>query len=203
MGLTGGVGSGKSTVSRLLADLGAVVIDADLVAREVVEPGTPALAEIVEAFGPGVLRPDGMLDRPALGARVFADPVELARLNAIVHPRVGERTAALLADARAGGAEVVVHDVPLLVENGMMSRYDAVVVVAAEPATQLERLVGLRGMSPQEAQQRMDAQAPLDDKLAVATYVVHNDGRREELAPQVERLWSALTATAGRRDAGG
>ena len=190
VGLTGGIGSGKSAVSRLLAELGAVVIDADLIAREVVEPGTPALAEIVEAFGPEVLRPDGTLDRPALGARVFADPADLARLNAIVHPRVGERTAALLAEA--SGAEVVVHDVPLLVENGLSEMYDAVVVVAADPATQLDRLVRLRRMSKEEAEQRIAAQAPLADKLAVATHVVHNDGPLEELAPQVERVWAAL-----------
>lgn len=192
VGLTGGIGSGKSVVSRLLAERGATVVDADLVAREVVEPGTPALAEIVEAFGPEVLRPDGALDRPALGARVFADPALLARLNAIVHPRVGERTTALLAEAAAAGAEVVVHDVPLLVENGMQNRYDSVVVVAASPETQLDRLLRLRGMSREEAEQRIAAQAPLADKLAVATHVVSNDGPLEELAPQVDLLWVAL-----------
>lgn len=202
VGLTGGIGSGKSAVSRLLADLGAVVIDADLVAREVVEPGTPALTEIIEAFGPDVLRPDGTLDRPALGARVFADAGDLARLNAIVHPRVGERTAELLQSARDEGAAVVVHDVALLVENGMVPMYDAVVVVAAEPATQLERLVWLRGMSTQEAQQRIAAQAPLADKLAVATHVICNDGLRERLAPQVDRLWAELMALADRRVTG-
>lgn len=202
VGLTGGIGSGKSAVSRLLAERGAVVIDADLVAREVVEPGTPALAEIVEAFGPEVLRPDGMLDRPALGARVFADADDLARLNAIVHPRVGERTAVLLADAEARGTAVVVHDVALLVENGLADRYDAVVVVATEPATQLDRLVRLRGMSAQEAQQRIAAQARLADKLAVAMYVVHNDGPLEELAPQVDRLWAQLSDLVDRRAAG-
>ena len=203
MGLTGGIGSGKSAVSRLLAELGAVIIDADLVAREVVEPGTPALAEIVEAFGPEVLRPDGTLDRPALGARVFADAVDLARLNAIVHPRIGERTASLLADAEALGADVVVHDVALLVENGMVPMYDAVVVVAAEPATQLDRLLRLRGMSAQEAEQRIAAQAPLADKLAVATHPVRNDGPLEELAPQVERLWAELVQLADRPVPGG
>jgi len=197
VGLTGGIGSGKSAVSRLLAELGAVVIDADLVAREVVEPGTPALAEIVEAFGPKVLRPDGTLDRSALGARVFAAADDLARLNAIVHPRVGERTSALLAEAEASGAEVVVHDVPLLVENGLHKMYDVVVVVAADPATQLDRLVRLRGMTKEEAEQRIAAQAPLADKLAVATHVVHNDGPFEELAPQVERLCTALREDTG------
>ena len=203
VGLTGGIGSGKSAVSRLLAELGAVVIDADVVAREVVELGTPGLAEIVGAFGPGVLQADGTLDRPALGARVFADRAQLARLNAIVHPRIGERTAALFAEAEARGAEVVVHDVALLVENGMVPSYDAVVVIAAEPATQLDRLVRLRGMSAQEAEQRIAAQAPLADKLAVATHVIRNDGPLEELAPQVERLWAELVELADRPVSGG
>lgn len=192
VGLTGGIGSGKSAVSRLLAERGALVVDADLVAREVVEPGTPGLARIVERFGAEVLRPDGTLDRPALGARVFSDPEALKDLNGIVHPLVGERTAALLEQARAQGAQVVVHDVPLLVENGLAPMYDAVVVVAAEPRTQLDRLVRLRGMAPQEAQQRIEAQAPLADKLAVATHVIENDGPLEALAPQVDRVWAEL-----------
>ena len=195
MGLTGGIGSGKSTVSRLLAARGAVVVDADLVAREVVEPGTPGLARIVEEFGAEVLRPDGSLDRPALGARVFSDPAALGRLNALVHPLVGERTAQLLEQARASGAQVVVHDVPLLVENGLAPMYDAVVVVAAEPDTQLDRLVRLRGMSEHEARQRIAAQAPLAEKLAVATHVVHNDGGLDEVEAQVDRVWVALTAS--------
>lgn len=194
VGLTGGIGSGKSAVSRLLVERGAVLVDADVVAREVVEPGTPALAEIVDAFGEDVLQPDGTLDRPALGSRVFSDPEALARLNAIVHPRVGERTAELLDAARAAGAEVVVHDVPLLVENGLAGTYDAVVVVAATPVTQLDRLVRLRGMTEADARARIDSQAPLADKLAVATHVVHNDGPLEELEPQVDALWQALTS---------
>lgn len=192
VGLTGGIGSGKSTVTRLLAERGAAVVDADLVAREVVEPGTPGLARIVEEFGEDVLRPDGSLDRPALGTRVFSDPAALARLNAIVHPLVGARTAELLEQARSSGAQVVVHDVPLLVENGLAGLYDVVVVVAAEPATQLDRLVRLRGMRPDEAQQRIAAQAPLADKLALATHVVPNDGPQEDLPAHVETLWAAL-----------
>lgn len=196
VGLTGGIGSGKSAVSRLLAERGAVVVDADLVAREVVEPGTPGLTRIVERFGGQVLRPDGTLDRAALGATVFADPEALRDLNAIVHPLVGERTAALLEQARQQGAQVVVHDVPLLVENGLSPMYDAVVVVAASPQTQLDRLVRLRGMAPAEAQQRIDAQAPLADKLAVATHVLDNDGPLEALAPQVDRLWAELQERA-------
>ena len=192
MGLTGGIGSGKSSVSRLLAQHGAVIVDADLVAREVVDAGSPGLARVVEEFGPEILRPDGTLDRPALGTRVFSDPAALARLNAIVHPLVGERTTELLEQARASGARVIVHDVPLLVENDLTHLYAVVVVVAATPETQLDRLVRLRGMAEQEAQQRIDAQAPLADKLSVATHVISNDGPEHELAPQVARLWSSL-----------
>lgn len=193
VGLTGGIGSGKSTVSRLLASYGAVVVDADALAREVVAPGTPGLAAVVDAFGPEVLLPDGTLDRPALGARVFADPDALARLNAIVHPLVGERGAALVAQAEADGASLVVHDVPLLVENGLAPLYDEVVVVAASPKTQLDRLVRLRGMTEADARARIAAQAPLAEKLAVATRVLHNDGTEAELADQVARLWVELT----------
>lgn len=198
VGLTGGIGSGKSAVTRQLAERGAAVVDADVVAREVVAPGTPGLAAVVEAFGAQVLRPDGSLDREALGKRVFSDPQELARLNALVHPLVGERTAHLVAEAKAAGARILVHDVPLLVENGLAGLYDVVVVVAATPATQLDRLVRLRGMSEQDARARIDAQAPLADKLAVATHVVPNDGSEQELHEQVERLWQALTERADR-----
>ena len=198
VGLTGGIGSGKSAVTRLLAERGAAVVDADVVAREVVAPGTPGLAAVVEAFGEQVLRADGSLDREALGKRVFSDPGQLARLNAVVHPRIGERTAELLAEAEASAARVLVHDVPLLVENGLTSLYDVVVVVAAEPATQLDRLVRLRGMAEQDARARIDAQAPLADKLAVATHVVRNDGSREELEAQVEQLWEELERRADR-----
>ena len=199
VGLTGGIGSGKSAVSRLLAEHGAVVVDADLVAREVVEPGTEGLAKVVAEFGEQVLRPDGTLDRPALGALVFADPEKLAALNSIVHPLIGQRTAELLEQARASGAEVLVHDVPLLVESHLAEAYDAVVVVAADPETQVARLTALRGMSEQEARQRIAAQAPLADKLAVATHVISNDGPIEELAPQVDRLWADLTAEVASR----
>ena len=192
VGLTGGIASGKSAVSRLLAGHGAVVVDADLVAREVVQPGTPGLARVVEQFGPEVLRADGTLDREALGRRVFSDPEALARLNVAVHPLVGERTAELVEQARAEGAQVLVHDVPLLVENGLAPLYDVVVVVAATPMTQLDRLVAQRGMREQDARARIGAQALLADRLAVATYVVHNDGPLEDLAPQVERLWQQL-----------
>ena len=196
VGLTGGIGSGKSAVSRLLRSYGAVVVDADLIAREVVEVGTPGLAAVVEAFGSEVLRPDGGLDRPALGRVVFADSTALATLNAITHPRIAERTAELFAEAAAAGAQVLVHDVALLVEHGLARRYDAVVVVAASPSTQLDRLVRLRGMAEEEARARIAAQAPLEDKLAVATHVIRNDGPLEELEPQVERVWTSLRDTA-------
>jgi dephospho-CoA kinase len=163
VGLTGGIGSGKSAVSALLASYGAVVLDADVMAREVVEPGTPGLAAMVEAFGPEVLGPDGSLDRPGLGQRVFGAADELARLNAVLHPRIEQRFAELLAKAEATGAPVAVHDVALLVENGLQDRYDAVVVVAASPETQLDRLVRLRGMSESDARARIGAQASLED----------------------------------------
>ena len=196
VGLTGGIGSGKSEVSRLLRTYGAVVVDADLIAREVVDVGTPGLAAVVEAFGVEVLQPDGSLDRAALGRRVFSDREALARLNAITHPRIAERTVELFQQAAEAGAEVLVHDVALLVENGLTRSYDAIVVVAAAPATQLDRLVRQRGMSEDEARARIAAQAPLEDKLAVATHVIRNDGPLEELAPQVERVWTSLLDAA-------
>ena len=198
VGLTGGIGSGKSAVSALLASYGAVLLDADLVAREVVDAGTPGLAAVAEAFGAEVLRPDGSLDRPVLGRRVFGQPAELARLNGILHPLIARRTAELRAAAEASGAQVLVHDIALLVENGLADRYDAVLVVAAQPETQLDRLVRLRGMSEQEARARIASQVPLADKLAVATHVIDNDGPLEELEPQVARVWSDLRQAADR-----
>lgn len=195
-GLTGGIGSGKSTVSQLLAAWGAAVVDADVVAREVVALGTPGLQRVAEAFGDRVLLPDGTLDRPALGQRVFGHPQELARLNAIVHPLVGERTLELFDAARGSGAEVLVHDVALLVENGLAARYEAVVVVAATAATQLRRLVERRGMSEADARARIDAQATLPERLAVATHVVRNDGPVEDLEPQVRAVWDDLLVRA-------
>ncbi|MFD9542789.1 dephospho-CoA kinase [Streptomyces sp. NPDC060022] len=194
VGLTGGIGAGKSEVSRLLVSYGAVLIDADRIAREVVEPGTPGLDAVVEAFGPGILTPDGTLDRPALGAIVFADPERLAALNAIVHPLVGARSAEL--ERAAGPDAVVVHDVPLLTENGLAPLYDLVVVVDATPGTQLDRLVTLRGMTESDARARMAAQATREERKAVADLVVDNDGPREALEPQVRTLWSELTARA-------
>ncbi|MEV6565220.1 dephospho-CoA kinase [Streptomyces kronopolitis] len=190
VGLTGGIGAGKSEVSRLLASYGAVIVDADKIAREVVEPGTPGLAAVVAEFGDGVLTPDGTLDRPKLGGIVFADPQKLQALNAIVHPLVGARSAEL--EAAAGPDAVVVHDVPLLTENGLAPLYDLVVVVDAAPQTQLDRLVRLRGMAEDEARSRMAAQATREQRLAVADLVIDNDGPLDALEPQVRTVWERL-----------
>ncbi|PAU49008.1 dephospho-CoA kinase, partial [Streptomyces albireticuli] len=190
VGLTGGIGAGKSEVSRLLASYGAVVVDSDKIAREVVEPGTPGLAAVVAEFGPGVLTPEGALDRPALGAIVFADPGRLAALNAIVHPLVRERSAQL--EAAAGPDAVLVHDVPLLAENGLAPLYDLVIVIDASTETRLDRLVGLRGMTPDEARARMAAQATREARLAIADVVIENDGSRGELEARVREVWAGL-----------
>ncbi|MBO0653128.1 dephospho-CoA kinase [Streptomyces triculaminicus] len=194
VGLTGGIGAGKSEVSRLLASYGAVIVDSDRIAREVVEPGTPGLAAVVAEFGPGVLTPEGTLDRPKLGAIVFADPDRLAALNAIVHPLVRARSAEL--EAAAGTAAVVVHDVPLLAENGLAPLYDLVVVVDAGTDTRLDRLVRLRGMAPDEARARMAAQASREERLAVADVVIDNDGPLETLEPRVAAVWEDLRRRA-------
>lgn len=190
VGLTGGIGAGKSEVSRLLASYGAVLVDADRIAREVVEPGTPGLAAVVAEFGEGVLAADGSLDRPKLGAVVFSDPERLRALNAIVHPLVGERSGVL--ERAAGPDAVVVHDVPLLAENGLAPLYDVVVVVDAAPRTQLDRLVRLRGMTEEDARARMAVQATRERRLAIADFVIDNDGPLEALEPQVRRVWERL-----------
>ncbi|WP_409237613.1 dephospho-CoA kinase [Streptomyces sp. PA5.6] len=194
VGLTGGIGAGKSEVSRLLVAAGAVLIDADKIAREVVEPGTPGLAAVVEAFGADVLAPDGSLDRPKLGAVVFADAEKLAALNAIVHPLVGARSAEL--EQAASGDAVVVHDVPLLTENGLAPLYDLVIVVDASPATQLDRLVRLRGMSEEDARARMAAQATREKRLEIADIVIDNDGPLDGLAERVAEVWADLERRA-------
>ncbi|WP_153451966.1 dephospho-CoA kinase [Streptomyces smaragdinus] len=190
IGLTGGIGAGKSEVSGLLASYGAVVVDADKIAREVVAVGTPGLAAVVAEFGDEVLAADGSLDRPKLGAVVFGDPERLKALNAIVHPLVGARSAEL--EKAAGPDAVTVHDVPLLTENGLAPLYDAVVVVDALPETQLRRLVELRGMTEAEARARMGAQASREERLAIADYVIDNDGPLDELESQVRTLWETL-----------
>ena len=193
VGLTGGVGAGKSTVARALEGHGAVVIDADALAREVVEPGTPGLADLVAEFGPGVLDADGALDRPRLGALVFADPARRSALEAIVHPLVRRRAAELEAAAPAGA--LVVHDIPLLVETGQGGLFDAVVVVDVPPEVQADRLVGDRGWSPEEAAARIAAQASRADRLAAATYVIDNTGTIEDLRQRVAEVFAELTGS--------
>ncbi len=195
IGLTGGIGSGKSTVAALLVERGAVLVDADVLAREVVAPGTPGLAAVVAAFGPGVLGPDGSLDRPALAAVVFADPEQRARLDAVVHPLVRARAAELVAQAPADA--VVVQDVPLLVETGQAGSYDLVVVVQASLPVRLARLEQ-RGMTEADARARIAGQATDDQRAAAADVLLHNDGTREELAAQVDELWRDRVAGAGR-----
>jgi dephospho-CoA kinase len=197
VGLTGGIGAGKSEVSRLLVAHGAVLIDADRIAREVVAPGTPGLAAVVEAFGEEILAEDGSLDRPRLGAVVFADPDRLAVLNSIVHPLVGARSREL--ESAAAEDAVVVHDVPLLTENGLAPLYDVVVVVDADPATQLDRLVRLRGMSEEDARARMAAQASREKRRAIADVVIDNDVSLSELERQVRELWDDLVRRARRQ----
>ena len=191
VGLTGGVAAGKSTVSAMLADLGAVIIDADLLAREVVAPGTDGLAEVVAAFGPEVLTPEGALDRPALAAIVFVDPGKRRAREAIIHPRVRARAAALEAAAPAG--TVVVHDIPLLAETGQASSFDAVIVVDVPEEVQVERLTAQRGLTVDEAESRIAAQATRTARLAVATYVVDNTGSLAGLRARVSEVFADLT----------
>jgi dephospho-CoA kinase len=195
IGLTGGIASGKSTIARRLADHGAVIVDADRIAREVVEPGTPALAEIVAAFGAGVLQPDGSLDRPALGAIVFADADALGRLNGITHPAVLRASTARFETAAAADPDaIVVYDVPLLVESANEYRFDLIVVAHASAETRIERLVRLRGMDPAEAGRRIRSQASDDERLAVADVVIDTDGSLEQTILQTDALWERLTA---------
>ncbi|MDN3055588.1 dephospho-CoA kinase [Streptomyces sp. SRF1] len=198
LGLTGGIGAGKSEVSRILTSYGAVLIDSDRIAREVVEPGTPGLAAVVTEFGPEVLTADGCLDRPRLGGIVFNDPERLSALNAIIHPLVRDRSAEL--QAAAAPDAVVVHDVPLLAENRLAPLYDLVMVVDATPETQLDRLVRLRGMTEDEARARMAAQATRADRLAVADIVIDNNGPIETLEPQVRKVWADLVKRAADAD---
>jgi dephospho-CoA kinase len=190
VGLTGGIGAGKSTVARLLAGRGAIVLDADQAARAVVEPGTDGLAEVVEAFGPEVLRADGSLDRAALASVVFADEDRRKRLNAIVHPRVRAWMAERAAAAPEGS--VVVQDIPLLVEGGLAPLFDFVVVVDADDDTRINRLVRDRGMAEQEARARIAAQAPRERRNAAADRLIDNSGVPEDLEKAVAELWRDL-----------
>lgn len=194
VGLTGGIGAGKSEVSRLFVARGAVLIDADRIAREVVAPGTEGLAAVVDAFGTEVLAEGGGLDRPKLGSIVFADPEKLAVLNSIVHPLVGIRSRAL--EAAAADDAVVIHDVPLLAENGLKSLYDLVIVVDASPETQLDRLVRLRGMTEHDARARMAAQATREKRLEIADVVIDNDVPLDELELRATEVWADLVRRA-------
>ncbi|MFS4093495.1 dephospho-CoA kinase [Streptomyces sp. AF1A] len=194
VGLTGGIGAGKSEVSRLLVEHGAVLIDADRIAREVVAPGTPGLSAVVEAFGEDVLAADGGLDRPRLGSIVFADPEKLAVLNSIVHPLVGARSRDL--ESAAGDDAVVIHDVPLLTENGLAPLYDVVIVVDAKPETQLDRLMRLRGMTEEDARARMAAQATREQRRAIADIVIDNDVPLDALRKRVDEVWDDLVRRA-------
>jgi dephospho-CoA kinase len=187
VGLTGGIGAGKSAVARRLAKRGAVIIDADRLAREVVAGGTEGLAEVVAAFGSGVVGADGELDRPALALRVFADEAARRRLEGIIHPRVRARTAEGIAAAAPGA--VVVNDVPLLVETGLAQSYHLVIVVEADPAARIGRLVETRGMTAEDATARIAAQADAEERRAVADVVLSNDGDLRDLHQRVDRLW--------------
>ncbi len=192
VGLTGGVASGKSTVAARLADLGAVVIDADQLAREVVERGTPGLAAVVEEFGEELLTPDGDLDRPAMGRLVFADEAARRRLEAIVHPLVFERYAEL--EEQASADAVVVHDIPLLVESGRAGEFDAVLVVDVPAEVQIDRMLTQRGWTREDAEARIAAQATRDQRLAVATHVIENTGSLNELRDRVDAVYGELAA---------
>jgi dephospho-CoA kinase len=195
VGLTGGVASGKSTVASLLRELGAIVVDADALARDVVEPGTPGLAEVVAEFGPQVLTSDGRLDRARVGAIVFADPDRRAALEAIIHPRVRARAAEIEQAAPAGA--VVVHDIPLLVETGQAGHFEAVLVVDVPEDVQVSRAMLDRGWSEDEARARISAQASREMRLAAATHVIDNSGTLEDLRRRVTEVFMELDHSAG------
>jgi dephospho-CoA kinase len=188
VGLTGGVASGKSTVAAMLAELGAVIIDADALAREVVAKGTPGLERVVEEFGDELLGPDGELDRPAMGRLVFNDEQARKRLEAIVHPLVFERIVEL--EEQAPADAVVVHDIPLLAESGRAGTFDAVIVVDAPPEVQIARMARDRGWTEEDARSRIRSQASREDRCAIATHVIENTGTREDLRKRVAEVFT-------------
>ena len=198
IGLTGNIASGKSTVARRLTELGATVIDADLLAREAVAPGEPALAAIVDRWGVGVLAPDGSLDRAGLRTRVFSDPVELEALNGIVHPEVGQRRDRLVAAANARGDRVVVCDIPLLFERGLAGDFDKVVLVDAPRDLRLDRIVRDRAIAADDAMKMIASQMPAELKRARADIVVDNQGSIDALHARVDALWADLCAIESR-----
>ncbi len=195
VGLTGGIGSGKTTVARMLETRGAVVFDADLLARDAVEPGTPGYRQVVERFGPNVLAPGGGIDREALAAVVFADPAARRDLEAIVHPEI-RRLFAVSTEAYRDTDAVVLFSAPLLVETGMHTAFEVLVVVSAPVEQQIERLMRERAMSEPAIRERIAAQLPLEDKAEVADILIDNDGTLEELEGQVDRVWTQLRARA-------
>jgi dephospho-CoA kinase len=200
IGLTGGIASGKTAVARRLADHGAVHIDADQLAREVVEPGTPGLAAIVDRFGAGVLQPGGSLDRAALGAIVFADESARLALNAITHPAVGRLGKRLIAEAAEKNPRaIVVYDVPLLIEASRQPDYynfDLVVVVEADADTRIERMVELRGMSRDEARRRVASQSTDEERRAIADVVIDSNGTIDDTLRQADELWQSVSSRA-------
>jgi dephospho-CoA kinase len=196
IGLTGGIGSGKSTVAAMLRQLGAPIVDADQLARQVVEPGTPALAEIEARFGPDVLDGEGRLDRKRLGAYVFGNPAARAQLNAITHPRIAEASRAAMAALGAAGQPVAVYEAALLVENKVHHGLDGLIVVAVSEEAQIERLCQRDEIDEDAARARLAAQLPLADKIAVADWVIDNGGSTEKTRGQVERVWREILARA-------
>lgn len=196
IGLTGGIGSGKSTVTALLRRRGVPVLDADEIVRELQRPGAEGLRRLVEAFGPGILEPSGELDRAALGRLVFADEAVRRRVEAILHPLVRERMAAEQARAEARGAGIVVHDIPLLFEARDPAGFDATVLVYAPTEVQRKRLIELRGMTPADAEARIQAQLPMAEKRRRATYVIDNTRSLEELESEVDRVWAEIARHA-------
>lgn len=192
IGVTGGIGSGKSTVSGMLADLGAVVIDADAIARAIVEPGQPALGHLVAEFGPRILREDGTLNRGELAALAFAEPEGTRRLNAIMHPTIREEASRQVAAAQARGVDVAVYDMPLLVETGQQDLVDVVVVVDVPEEVQVAR--ASTAFPEADVRRRIAAQASREERRAVADHIIDNSGSLNSTRAQVERLWFAVTA---------
>lgn len=198
VGLTGGIASGKSTVSAFLKDLGAFVIDADEIARKVVEPGTPGLNAIVQVFGEEILGADGRLDRPRLGKLIFAEPELRKELNSIVHPEVAMEMMRSAKTARAAGHEWVIYDAALLVENQVHTAFPELIVVAASPHVQVERMMKRDNFTQEEANQRLKSQLPLEEKVNVATFVIQNDGTLEDTLKQTETVFHELCAKYGK-----
>lgn len=196
IGLTGGIASGKSTVAAMLRELGAPIVDADLLARQVVEPGSPALGEIAQKFGPEVLAADGSLDRKRMGERIFADPTARAALNAITHPRIAQASAAALADLAAAGHKAAIYEAALLVENRIHERLGGLIVVSVPLDVQVARLMARDDVDEEGARARVAAQLPLASKVAVADWVIDNSGSVEHTRAQVEQVWRTIQEQA-------